>query len=108
MSYHRVHGKPVRSFERYNSPSESGIGPSDAQGTSPTPQVTASPCVYLRSKAIYVTGQLDPDDPDESGCHYCWCNLTQRVTGPDEAPVTLAACTPGRSCYKSFRPPNLA
>ena len=47
--------------------------------------VTLPPCVHLRSKAMFTTGQLiNPDHPDESGSHYCWCNMTQHIIGPDK------------------------
>jgi len=63
--------------------------------------VTDPPCVHLRSKAMYVTGDLDPKHPDESGSRYCWCNLTQHVIGPDQTDVDRARCIPGRDCYKA-------
>ncbi len=71
----------------------------------PTEPVTWPVCVHLRSKAIYVTGQLDPIQPDEAGAHQhtCWCNLTQRPFGPDEGHVDRHLCLPGRSCYRDTR-----
>jgi len=57
-------------------------------------------CIYLRSKAIYVTGDLrNPEHPDEAGAQYCWCNKTQHVIGPDQSDVSRQKCTPGRGCY---------
>lgn len=57
-------------------------------------------CVYLRSKAMYVTGELDPTHADEIDSHsHCWCNLTQHGVGPDEKRVERAACIAGRKCY---------
>ena len=60
-------------------------------------------CVYLRSKAMYVTGDLEPAHLDEEGSHFCWCNLTQHVMGPDGRPINRARCTPGRDCYRRTR-----
>ena len=44
------------------------------------------PCMNLRSKAIYVTGNPDPQSPEEEGStrFNCWCNKTQHVIGPDQ------------------------
>ena len=60
------------------------------------------PCRHLRSKAIYVTGNPDPDDASEAGSHRysCWCNRTLRTIGPDEAPVERGGCIIGRDCYE--------
>ena len=64
-------------------------------------QINDPPCRYLRSKAIYMTGNPDPDDPSEIGSHRynCWCNKTQRVIGPDDALVDRFQCIAGRSCF---------
>ena len=57
-------------------------------------------CVHLRSKAMYVTGQVDPTH--EAGSHSpCWCNRTQHTTGPDDGGVDRAACVSGRACYQA-------
>jgi len=69
----------------------------------PKTPVTHPPCVHLRSKEMYVTGQIDPDHPDEAKEHYCWCNLTQHVLGPDDAGVDRHTCAPGRGCYRDTR-----
>ena len=62
--------------------------------------VTDSPCVHLRSKAIYVTGELTPNHADEEGgADYCWCNQTQHVRGPDNKDAHQRECIPGRDCY---------
>ena len=59
-------------------------------------------CVYLRSKAMYVSGQIDPTHADEIDSHtHCWCNRTQHVIGPDEESVERGACVAGRKCYKA-------
>lgn len=63
--------------------------------------VEHAPCQHIRSKAIYVTGRLHPDHTDEDGSHYCWCNLTQHVIGPDQSSVAPRECGPGRGCYKA-------
>ena len=63
--------------------------------------VNTRPCIYLRSKAIYVTGSLDnPEHPDEDSSHTCWCNLTQHVLGPDQCEVGRSECRPGRQCFR--------
>ena len=59
------------------------------------------PCFFLRSKAIYVTGDPDPrptDDPDSTRFN-CWCNKTQYEIGPDEELVNRATCIQGRHCF---------
>ena len=66
------------------------------------PEMTSEPpCLHLRSKAIYTTGNPDPDDPTEVGTHRydCWCNKTQRVVGPDDILVHRLQCIDGRGCY---------
>ncbi len=58
-------------------------------------------CVHLRSKAMYTTGDIrHPEHPDEAGSHYCWCNITQHVIGPDRSDVDRAACIAGRRCFR--------
>ena len=59
-------------------------------------------CRYLRSKAMYVTGDVDPTNPDEVDSHsYFWCNRTQNVVGPDEGDVDRVECAAGRKCYEA-------
>lgn len=67
----------------------------------PKAAVEHPPCLHLRSKEMYVTGQMDPVHPDEANEHYCWCNLTQHVLGPDSVAVDRAECEPGRGCYRN-------
>lgn len=63
--------------------------------------VRGSVCIYLRSKSMYVHGELkNPDHPDEAGGQYCWCNLTQQVIGPDQQNVDRHACLEGRGCFR--------
>lgn len=63
--------------------------------------ITQPPCIHLRSKAMYVTGDMhNPEHPDEEGSKYCWCNLTQHVIGPDKEDVDRPQCISGRECYK--------
>lgn len=58
-------------------------------------------CMHLRSKGMYVTGKLAPTrESDGMGDGYCWCNLTQRVLGPDSEMVERTACTSTRECYQ--------
>ena len=63
--------------------------------------VIEPPCQYLRSKGMYVTGDIDPTHYDEvtSHSHNCWCNQTQHVVGPDDGEVTRHACVEGRECF---------
>jgi hypothetical protein len=61
--------------------------------------IVHAPCVYLRSKELYVTGQIDSEAPGANP-HYCWCNLTQHKLGPDSAVVSRAECGPERTCYR--------
>lgn len=63
--------------------------------------VSQPACIHLRSKAMYVTGQLkDVEHPDEAGGQYCWCNMTQHLVGPDQQHATRPACIAGRECYR--------
>jgi hypothetical protein len=59
--------------------------------------------MYLRSKAIYVTGNPDPQSSDEEGStrFNCWCNKTQHVLGPDKALVDRQDCVEGRGCFRA-------
>ena len=60
-------------------------------------------CVHLRSKAMCVTGDMDPSEIDEACDNHCWCNKTQHIFGPDEVAVGRSECTPGRGCYCETR-----
>lgn len=59
------------------------------------------PCAHLRSKGMYVTGQLDPAEVGHSD-GYCWCNQTQQQIGPDRELVDRAACQEGRGCFETI------
>jgi hypothetical protein len=61
----------------------------------------SAPCMNLRSKAIYVTGDPDPQSPEEIGStrFNCWCNKTQHVMGPDQELVDRTTCVEGRDCF---------
>ncbi len=69
------------------------------------PQTSTEPaCIHLRSKAMYVTGEMRPTgDPEENGSQHCWCNITQHVIGPDKMDVDRETCGPSRECYKISR-----
>jgi len=69
----------------------------DDEDTQPQP-----PCMNLRSKAIYVTGDPDPHSPEEEGStrFNCWCNTTQHVLGPDKELVIRTDCVAGRDCFQ--------
>ena len=60
------------------------------------------PCMNLRSKAIYVTGNPDPQSPEEEGStrFNCWCNKTQHIMGPDQKIVDRHDCVDGRDCFE--------
>lgn len=65
------------------------------------PQPSTGPaCSHLRSKAMYVLGDLDACEAGEQGDgeHY-WCLLTQHVRGPDQDYVGRPRCVPGRKCF---------
>lgn len=63
--------------------------------------VREAACIHLRSKAMYVLGEIkNPDHPDEASGQYCWCNMTQHVIGPDQLHVDRHTCINGRGCYR--------
>ena len=66
-------------------------------------RLQTAPCMSLRSKAIYVTGNTDPQSSGEEGStrFNCWCNRTQHVLGPDENLVDRTECVEGRECFQS-------
>jgi hypothetical protein len=58
-------------------------------------------CIHLRTKAMYVFGEIkNPDHPEEAGAQHCWCNVTQHVIGPDQRHVDRHACLQGRDCFR--------
>ncbi len=62
----------------------------------------APQCVDLRSKGMFVTGQMDPaDDGDGHSDGYCWCNQTANMYGPDDQFVDRQQCTSSRPRYKA-------
>lgn len=70
------------------------------------PELSDQPvCIHLRSKAMYVTGEMNPNHVDESESHYndCWCNLTQHVFGPDQLQVAPKECNADRDCFRETR-----
>ncbi|MDP6443767.1 MAG: hypothetical protein QGG36_29695 [Pirellulaceae bacterium] len=73
--------------------------PFEKQYDTPEP-IEHPPCLHLRSKAMFVTGDRSPTHADEEGGHYCWCNETQHIIGPDDKDVGRRACDPVRNCYK--------
>jgi hypothetical protein len=68
------------------------------------PQFTEPVCVHLRSKGMIVAGVANAAElGPEHGHHGCWCNLTQRGSGPDDRPAEVLDCTPSRSCFSAIR-----
>lgn len=57
-------------------------------------------CIHLRSKGMYITGRMDPQDDAEIGDGNCWCNRTQNVLGPDDGLVERSQCDVNRGCYQ--------
>ena len=58
-------------------------------------------CRHLRSKAVFVSGQLEPPpEMEETGSGHCWCNQTQHVLGPDQKSVDRRDCNSARDCYE--------
>ena len=59
-------------------------------------------CRHLRSKAIYVAGQLEPPaEMEQTGSGHCWCNCTGHILGPDDQTVDRRGCNSNRSCYEA-------
>ena len=56
-------------------------------------------CRHLRTKRYYY-GSIEQvlEVAELSSTAQFWCLRTMRVIGPDEGPVTAAACRDGRSC----------
>ncbi len=60
-------------------------------------------CRHMRSKAIYVAGNMEPTtDLERMGSGHCWCNMTQHVFGPDEQLVNRRGCDSSRPCYEAI------
>ena len=58
-------------------------------------------CRHMRSKAIYVAGQMEPPAEIQAlGSGHCWCSHTQHVLGPDDRNVDRRECNSGRTCYE--------
>ncbi len=59
-------------------------------------------CRHLRSKAIYVAGQMEPPaEMEQTGSGHCWCSMTQHVFGPDNLLVERRGCDSARTCYEA-------
>jgi hypothetical protein len=59
-------------------------------------------CRHIRSKAIYVVGQMEPPPEMEAmGSGHCWCNHTQHILGPDDTLVERRGCNSARTCYEA-------
>ncbi len=59
-------------------------------------------CRHLRSKAMYVSGQLEPTaEMEEMGSGHCWCNHTQQLFGPDSRIADRRDCNSNRPCYEA-------
>jgi len=58
-------------------------------------------CRHMRSKAMYVAGQMEPPaEAEQLGSGNCWCIHTQHVYGPDNQLVDRRDCHSGRACYE--------
>lgn len=56
-------------------------------------------CRHFRYKPFRLAGMEVAIDPaDGPLVAHCWCVLTQREFGPDDQPVHLDDCRPGRAC----------
>lgn len=60
---------------------------------------TKQQCRCLRSKAMFVNAEPDPDFP-LSGDGYSWCTHTMNCLGPDGEVADQDRCRPGRSCFE--------
>jgi hypothetical protein len=61
-----------------------------------------SVCKHLRSKGMYVTGQMNPaEDYEQMGDGHCWCLQTMHELGPDDQFAERDECGPVRSCFES-------
>ncbi len=59
-------------------------------------------CRHMRSKAIYVAGQMEPSpEMDVMGSGHCWCNHTLHILGPDSQLVERRQCNSARDCYEA-------
>ena len=59
-------------------------------------------CRHLRSKSMYVVGDMQAEQAQTSGSGRCWCNCTQNVFGPDSQTVSRTACSSARTCYQGL------
>jgi hypothetical protein len=58
-------------------------------------------CRHLRSKAMFVAGQIEPPpELEAAGSGHCWCNHTLHVLGPDNELVERRVCNSNRTCYE--------
>jgi hypothetical protein len=64
--------------------------------------LTQPPCVFLRSKRLYVQGDFISPEEAEHERHF-WCSKTQHVIGPDSQCVDRTSCVAGRACYRLTR-----
>lgn len=59
-------------------------------------------CRHLRSKGMFVAGQVEPPaELEYMGSGHCWCLKTQHVFGPDDKLVDRRACDNSRECYEA-------
>jgi hypothetical protein len=64
-----------------------------------TPDVARVTCREFRRKTDYYVNEAE-GRPDHEACpEYPWCGRTLRVVGPDDGPVLIERCRPGRSCF---------
>jgi hypothetical protein len=60
-----------------------------------------TPCKFLLSKGMFLTGKIVPEPGVHPGDGNCWCGLTQHAQGPDDGMATRATCTSARDCYQA-------
>ena len=68
----------------------------------PVIEPTASPCLHLRSKGMYVyTDPPEGESYEDDDTTNCWCFQTLKSFGPDDELVGARACRDAsRSCYE--------
>jgi hypothetical protein len=76
--------------------------PEPATNDLPVIEPTASPCMHLRSKGMYVyTDEFGSESHEDDESTHFWCCQTMKSFGPDDDLVGARACRDSsRSCYE--------